>query len=253
MLKEVVVKLMLVLTGNIAATIRDCSYDIPTSCMTSTNIQLTMETDHYDLQLCSNGQCIPAAGQEKWISCNRMCDTCESIAKATYCGTDEVQCESRVSAFLDNYCSSNTPSTSTLTQTTTLRSTVTTTTRIHTTTTQRVTLITTQVVTTTLPRQTVTRTTAMMVTQQLTTTVTASQTCNDTNPDKYTQARSATTMTISVSDSPVNSNNQEMISSVNATPLAVLGGVVIVLLLLTITGWVWAVVLVKKKKTERTK
>ena len=232
---KVLLKLLLVLTWTLAVEamppMRQCSHDIPTSCMANTNIQLTKKTDHYDLQLCSNGRCIPGTGQEKWIRCNRMCDTCESMAGSS-CGRDEDQCESQVSTFLDNYCQRNTPSTTTTTSTATVRSTVTTTTRIHTTVTipktQRVTTTNTEVVTTTLPCQTLTSISTKTVTQELT-----SKTCDILASEGSSKASTSVQHT---------------------APVAALGallGLFMILLTIVTAGWVWTLCVMKRKKSER--
>ena len=96
---KVIFKLLLVLTWNVAAAAGRCNEGttIPVSCISNTNIELTKQNDHYDLQLCSNGRCLPAASEEKWIRCDRMCDACASVVNASFCGTREWQCERIVS------------------------------------------------------------------------------------------------------------------------------------------------------------
>ena len=231
MLGKVLFKLLLVLTWNLAAEARNCNRQIslPTSCMSiNSNIQLTKQSDHYDLQLCSNGQCLPAADSETWIKCDRICAACASMANASHCGTNRVQCERKVSTFLDNYCSSNTPSTSTTTRTTTVRPTETTT--------------TTHVETTTLPCET--------VTHQRTTTTTVNVTIYDiTNP-----AEKSSQTSTSVQPIVTNNRNDKLGGSANGAPVAALGallGLSMILLLIVTAGWVWTLCAMKRKKSER--
>ena len=239
MLGKLVFKLVLVLIWNTAAAApRECSQTIPASCMSNTNIRIVGRDDHYDLQLCSNSQCIPAV-EEKWIRCNKMCDACKTMANSSYCGTNEGRCERRVSTFLDNYCSSNTPSTST---------------------TRCLTTTDTQIVTTTLPCQTVTTTQpCQIVTRQLTSTttvpVTVSPTCTDTTADFVKSTQTHTNTTTTYESLEKNGNKFEMSTgSASGAPTAVLGvlfGLSMILLVVVTTGWVWTLWKMKKKTSEK--
>ena len=228
MLDKLVFKLVLVLIWATAAEAQeDCSQSIPESCMSNTNIQIVRRTNHYDLQLCSNRRCIPGV-EERWIRCNRMCEACQSMANESYCGSDEQQCESRVSTFLDDYCSSNTPSTNIQTVTTT---------HIITATPRVLTTTNIQVVTTILPRQTATQTTTVHVTVPPTCTVIIP------NIVKSTQTHTITTKTLQ------DASNKCELSAGSATgaPTAVLGVLFGLSMILLTTGWVWALLLVTKK------
>ena len=272
MLDNVVFKLVLVLIWNTAAAMK-CRQPIPASCTSNTNIELTLtqKKDYYLLQLCSNGQCIPGI-EKKWIKCDKMCEACESMD--INCGTNEEDCEIKVSTFLDNYCSSNTPSTSTQTVTTTARITATpsvlTTTNIQTvtktqpcptitrittvhvtasptcsvTTTSNTPSTSTQTVTTTVTVQRITTTNTQIITETLpcpTLKGIASQTCSVTAPDESRQEH--------------NGNKNELVVSANgllaSTILGVLFGLSMVLLVVVTTGWVWTLWKMKKKKSEK--
>ena len=228
MLGKLVFKLVLVMIWNTAAaSARQCSQSIPGSCMSNTNIRIVRRNDHYDLQLCSNSRCIPAV-EEKWIRCNKMCAACKAMANASYCGTNEEDCERRVSMFLDDYCSSNTPSTNIQTVTTTQRIRVT----PHVLTTTNI-----QVVTTVLPRQTATHTTTVHVT--------VSPTCTIIIPNI---ANSTQIHTINMKTLQDASNKCELSAgSASGAPTAVLGVLFGLSMILLTTGWVWALLLVTKK------
>ena len=105
---------------------RDCSESVPAICMNNRNIiNITKARDHYKLQLCSSNGCIPGE-QEKWIRCDKMCDTHKLISSDTAnCNNNERCCERQVMFFLGGYCSTNTRSTHTTTVTVTSRSNIT--------------------------------------------------------------------------------------------------------------------------------
>ena len=107
--------LLLELTiGCLLAEMRDCSESVPAICMNNRNIiNITKARDHYKLQLCSSNGCIPGE-QEKWIRCDKMCDTHKLISSdTTNCNNCERCCERQVMSFLGSYCSTNTRSTRT--------------------------------------------------------------------------------------------------------------------------------------------
>ena len=113
---------------------------------------------------------------------------------------------------------------------TTVKETLITTTRIPTTipTTQRVTTTNTEVVTTTLPCQTLTSISTKTVTQELTTT-----TCDILTSEGSSKANTSVQHT---------------------APVAALGallGLSMILLAIVTAGWVWTLLVMKRKKSER--
>ena len=94
---------------------RQCSQQLPPICMNNGYINISQESFHYQLRLCSSREC--SLGNTPWIKCNEMCSACRSILPPRQCESNESQCEEKVVSYLSKYCASITPSTSTRTVT----------------------------------------------------------------------------------------------------------------------------------------
>ena len=112
MKEKLVIILLLELTvGCLVTGMRVCSEKVPDICMSNKNINITKARDHYKLQLCSSNGCTPTGEQEKWITCNKMCEAHELISDLTNCDDNQSCCEMQVMSFLRGYCLTNTQST----------------------------------------------------------------------------------------------------------------------------------------------
>ena len=60
-----------------------------TDCIINTNMSLTVsksrDNKYYQLQLCSNGKCIPRAQDKNWFKCDKVCRVCHSALSPQSC------------------------------------------------------------------------------------------------------------------------------------------------------------------------
>ena len=235
----------------------NCREPIPENCRNNPRIGLTKNDMHYSLSLCSGGKCLPSNHHE-WIECSDVCEMCRSILGPNgriftrmhnkpalnitlmvyacmhcllFCieCTGNTECEQRVDSFLNSYCTSALPSTTTITQPGQATT---------------VTVTRTQV----QPAVTVTR----VETMTRTSTVTISPAASGSPPSSSSSSSSQSGQsTISSVDSMVPSSQASSSSVPTAEfALAALFGLAIIVLMAVIAGWVLTYLILKKRANE---